>query len=76
MFIIRNCLILQFQFTPLRFVVQRETKFSPVAKVVMYVLKTEKRVVLYVLFWCLSLPALINLWEHKRGMGQMQITTG
>ena len=42
MFVIRNCLILQFQFTPLRFVVQRETKFSPVAKVVMYVLNTVK----------------------------------
>ena len=29
------------QFTPLRFVVQRETKFSTVAKVVMYVLVSE-----------------------------------
>ena len=42
MFIIKNGLILQSQFTPLRFVVQRETKFSPVAKVVMYVLNTVK----------------------------------
>ena len=22
------------------------------------------------MFWCLSLPALINLWEHRRGIGR------
>ena len=50
MFIIKNGLILKFQFTPLRFIVQRETKFSPVAKVVIYVLTTVKGEICIVYF--------------------------
>ena len=41
LFLMRNCSILQFQLTPLRFVVPRETKCFPVAKVVIYVLVSE-----------------------------------